>query len=132
MFWDLDSSLISRSVFLIVVDIMKTFAIITSCLLCCGTRLDKVQLRRGINFDLPSDSFINKLSLQYLSSSIMHIKALSSVQHRHVAQAVYEYWHSSRSMFRAKSIEVLRLLRAGQTDRFRNYVSELVRVFLLF
>jgi len=61
----------------------------------------------------------------------MHINAFTTAQSRHVAQALYEYWHSSRSMIRAESIQVISQLHCGRIDGFRRYVAQLVRRFFL-
>ena len=57
----------------------------------------------------------------------MHIVAFTTPQFRHVAQAVYEYWHSSRAMFRARTIQLTSQLHSGRTVEFNSYVKELVR-----
>jgi hypothetical protein len=61
----------------------------------------------------------------------MHITAFTTPQLCHVAQAVYEYWQSSRAMLRTHTIQMTSQLRAGQIVDFHNYVKELVRSFLV-
>lgn len=61
----------------------------------------------------------------------MHLKVFSTAQARHIAQALYEYWHNSRAMFRTRSLQILSQLHARQTEGFRDYVAELVRSSLL-
>jgi hypothetical protein len=61
----------------------------------------------------------------------MHIRVFTSPQIRHVAQAVYEYWDSSRVMFRTRSLQMMSQLRAGQLAGFRSFVGELVPFFFL-
>jgi hypothetical protein len=61
----------------------------------------------------------------------MHIRVFSASQIRHAAQAIYEYWDSSRVMFRTRSLQLMSQLRAGETAGFRGYVSELVLLFFL-
>ena len=56
----------------------------------------------------------------------MHIKAFITTQAHHVTQAVYEYWLNSCTMFCTWSLQVMSNFHAGQTESFRNYVSELV------
>jgi hypothetical protein len=60
----------------------------------------------------------------------MHIVALTTPQLRHVAQAVYEYWQSSRAMVRTRTIQLTSQLRGARTAEFDSFVKELVRSFV--
>lgn len=56
----------------------------------------------------------------------MHIVALTTPQYRHAAQALYEYWHCSRAMLRARTIQMTSDLHCARTAEFDSYVKELV------